>query len=101
MISVSDADFDARALAAGTTLVDFWAPWCGPCRALMPILEGLDRDSAGRVTFVKVNADEAPSVCARFQIQALPTLIVFKDGKEVSRSVGAIPRSSIEALLGA
>ena len=85
-------------------VVDLWAPWCGPCRTISPILEQLAAKLAGRVKLVKVDVDQAPSVQARFRVQGIPTLVVLRQGREVARQVGAAPatrlRSWISSSLG-
>ena len=85
--NINDADFDT-AIADGITLVDFWAPWCGPCRMQTPILEELAENINGQVKITKVNVDEASSIAGSFGIQAIPTLVLFKDRKEVQRFTG-------------
>jgi thioredoxin 1 len=81
------ADFD-QAIASGVTLVDFWAPWCGPCRMQTPVLEQLSAPLAGRAAIAKLNVDEAQDIAARFGIRSIPALMVFKDGKVVKQFVG-------------
>ncbi len=76
-------------------LVDLWAPWCGPCRAVAPALAQLAVDSAGSVRVVKVNVDQSPEVSARLGVQGIPTMVLFVDGAEISRQVGALPADSI------
>ena len=87
---LSDSQFDA-AIANGVTLVDFWAPWCGPCKMQGPILQELGENVDGQATIAKVNVDEAGGVAGRFGVQAIPTLLLFKDGNEVQRFVGVQP----------
>jgi len=92
--NLNDADFDT-AIAEGITLVDCWAPWCGPCRMQGPILEDVAMAISGRVKIVKLNVDEAVGVAGRFSIQAIPTLLLFKDGEEVQRFIGVQPKETL------
>ena len=85
--NLNDTDFDT-AIADGITLVDFWAPWCGPCRMQTPILEELAESINGQAKITKVNVDEASGIAGSFGIQAIPTLVLFKDRKEVQRFTG-------------
>ena len=80
-------------------LVDFWAPWCGPCRAVAPVLEALAGERAGKVKIAKLNVDENPRAAARFAVQAIPTMIVFRGPLEVDQIRGAVPKATIEAHL--
>ncbi|MBM3821088.1 MAG: thioredoxin [Acidimicrobiia bacterium] len=100
-IEVSGAHvFDA--LVAGSPLpvvVDFWAPWCGPCRTMAPELEKAAQRLAGRALTVKVNTDAEPELGQRFRIMSIPTIAVFRDGREVTRAAGARPAADIEALV--
>lgn len=80
-------------------LVDFWAEWCGPCRALAPSLEELGKEFTDRASIAKLNVDDNPDAAARYSVRAIPTLILFKDGEEKERLVGAQPKQSIAALL--
>src|SRR5262245_28286844 len=80
-------------------LVDLWAPWCGPCRAVSPALENLARDRAGRVKLVKVNVDESPATAGRFGVQGIPTLLVLHKGTVVARQTGAAPEQSLRQWL--
>ena len=94
---LTDATFD-EAIAQGTVLVDFWAPWCGPCRIQGPIIEEVAGRADAGVTVAKVNVDESPSVAARFGVRSIPTLILFKDGKSERQFVGV---QSAEVLMEA
>lgn len=87
---VNDATFDAEVLGATEpVLVDFWAEWCGPCKAMDPILDDLSRELAGKVKIVKLDVDANPGTAVRFNVRAMPTLIVFKDGQPVDFKVGS------------
>jgi thioredoxin 1 len=80
-------------------LVDFWAPWCGPCRAMSPAVEAAAQKLAGNAKVYKLNVDDNPSVSPRFSIRGIPTLILFKDGKEINRRIGLSSTAEIEALV--
>ena len=80
-------------------VVDFWAPWCGPCRMVGPVIEALSAEYAGKVAFGKMNVDENQMVSSRFGTMSIPTIIIFNHGKEVERSVGAYPKAHIEAMI--
>ncbi len=93
-VAVTDADFEQHVLQSDKpVMVDFWAPWCGPCRAVAPILEELAGEYEGKVVIAKVNTDENPRYAGQFGIMAIPTMIVFKNGQEVDRIQGAGPKS--------
>lgn len=85
--------------AEAPLLVDFYADWCGPCQIMMPVLDALARDRAGQMLVAKVDTDRHPEAAVRFGVRGIPTLIVFSGGREVARQVGAVPRSSLDALL--
>jgi thioredoxin 2 len=99
---VVDADrntFEAETWASVPVVVDFWAPWCGPCRMVTPSLERLAGAHAGSLKVVKLNVDEAPDIGARFEVQGIPLLVLMRDGKELDRLVGAAPESQIDSWL--
>jgi len=98
VMMLTDANFD-QAVAEGVSLVDFWAPWCGPCRMVAPVLEELAGELAGRVRIAKVNVDESPHLAGRFRIQAIPLLVVLKDGREVGRLVGVQSKDDLLAAV--
>lgn len=98
----SDATFQDDVLNSELpVLVDFWAPWCGPCRMVAPVVEELSQDYAGKVKFVKLNTDENPKVSAQFGIRSIPTLMIFKNGQLVQQVVGFRPKSQLSQLLDA
>lgn len=96
--TVTEADFDREVLSAkDPVLVDFWAAWCAPCRAMGPIFESVSDETAG-VKFCKVNVDDCPSVAARYGIRSVPTLLLFRGGKSVAHSVGSLTKQQIRNL---
>lgn len=104
LFHVTDQDFDAKILKSDRpVIVDFWAEWCGPCRMIAPTYEKLSDEFAGKMAFAKMDVDENPRTPGGLHIQGIPTMIVFNNGKEVGRIVGAYPppqlRSQIERLL--
>jgi thioredoxin len=97
---VSDADFEKTVLQGGKpALVDFWAPWCGPCRIIGPIIEELAPTYQGRAIIAKMNVDDNPAVAQKFGITSIPTLLMFKDGRMVDRIVGAMPRGELQKFI--
>jgi thioredoxin 1 len=97
---VTDATFQSEVLEAeGPVLVDFWAPWCGPCRVVHPVLEEIDAERED-LRIVSLNTDENPQTAARYEVLSIPTLIVFKDGEVATRLVGARPKARLEQELG-
>jgi thioredoxin 1 len=98
-ILIADNTFDKIIQDNPLVVVDCWAPWCGPCRMVAPILEELAQDYSGKILFGKLNVDENQNVATRYQIMSIPTLLVFKDGNLVDRIVGAMPRNMLEPKL--
>ncbi len=95
-MNLTDADFHNTVRNHPVMVVDFWAPWCGPCKVVSPILDELSAEMAGKVTFGKLNVDDNPNVAREFGIQGIPTVLIFKDGEAVDGLVGAAPKSMIE-----
>ena len=101
-VHLTEQNFDeALAAQTGVMMVDFWAEWCGPCRAVSPVLESLARESEGRVTLAKVNVDEHPGLAARYGIRSIPTILFVKQGKVAGQVIGAVPRAKIKEKLEA
>jgi thioredoxin 1 len=99
---VTDATFEREVLKAPRpVLVDFWAPWCGPCRMVAPIVEELAEEYAGKVNFVKLNTDDNPIIASRYSIRSIPTLLVFKGGEPVGQIIGFRPKSDLRRRLDA
>ena len=98
-IVLTDSNFTSEISKYPIMLVDFWAPWCGPCRMVSPIIEQLSREYSGKVAFGKVNVDENQRIAASFGIQSIPTLMIFKGSKAVDVIIGAMPKAQIELKL--
>lgn len=98
-VEVDDAGFEALVGSHDLLVVDCWAPWCGPCRIVGPVVDALAREMAGRVVFAKLNVDHNPAVSRAFAIQSIPTLLVFKQGRLVDRIVGALPKPQLAAQI--
>lgn len=97
---VTDATFESMVLKSDKpVLVDFWAPWCGPCRGIAPIIDEVAQEYAGRALVVKMNVDDNPLTPGRFAIRAIPTLIAFKNGEVVEQVTGGVPKSNIVAMV--
>lgn len=95
-VVLNDSNFKTETAKYPIMLVDFWAPWCGPCRMVSPIIEQLAREYSGRVAFGKVNVDENQMISGSFGIQSIPTMMIFKDGRVVDVMIGALPKAQIE-----
>lgn len=99
-LQVTDSNFEEEVLkCAQPVLIDFWAPWCGPCRAMGPIVDELAQEYAGQVKIAKMNVDENPASPSKYGIRAIPTLILFKNGEVVEQITGAVSKSSIKDLI--
>jgi thioredoxin 2 len=99
-LTVTDENFSQEIInSEGVVLLDCWAPWCGPCRMLGPIMEQLAAESQGRYRVTKLNVDENPRTASQFQIQSIPTMLIFKKGKLVDRLIGAQPKTAIASRL--
>ena len=96
---ITPENFDAVVNDSLPVLVDFWAPWCGPCRSLSPIVDEVANELAGKLAVAKCNVDDNQDLAMKFGVMSIPTLIVFKNGEEVDRSVGALPKTRLQALL--
>ena len=92
---INDSNFSEILASGKPVLVDFWAVWCGPCRMLSPLLDEVEEEMADKIEVVKVNVDDADEVAMRFRIMSIPTLLFFKNGQMVDRSVGAMPKSAL------
>ena len=100
MKQVTDASFEQDVLKSSTTvLVDFWAPWCGPCRQLAPILDDLSTELGASVTIVKINIDENPEAPGKYGVRGIPTMMLFKNGETVATKVGALPKTQLKTWI--
>jgi thioredoxin 1 len=95
-VKVTDATFKEIIHEHSLVVVDCWAPWCGPCHMIAPVIKEMARDYAGKILFGKLNVDENHEVAMEYQIMSIPTLLVFKDGELVDRIIGAMPRQTLE-----
>ena len=99
LVHMNDGNFDSTVKASNKLIVDCWAAWCGPCRMLAPTFEALAKDYKGKIVFGKLDTDESPKTAMSMGIHSIPTLLFFKDGKQVERLVGARPRGDIETVM--
>jgi thioredoxin len=97
---INDADFDSKVLNGGKpAFVDFWAPWCGPCRLIGPIVEELAPSYQDKAIIAKVNVDDNPLIAQRYGVTSIPTLMMFKDGKLVDRTLGVMPKAALQSFI--
>jgi thioredoxin 1 len=100
LLTITDSNFDAEVLKSSEpVLIDFWAPWCGPCRAIAPIVEQLAGEYAGKLKVGKLDIDQHPKTATEYDVRSIPMLLLFKDGKVQGQIVGAVPRAKIEDLV--
>jgi len=98
-VKITDADFDEAVKKYDTIVVDCWAPWCGPCRMVGPVIEELAKEMQGKIVFGKLNVDENPATSTKHQIMSIPTMLVFKNGNLVDRLIGALPKEELQKKL--
>jgi thioredoxin 1 len=100
IVELKDSNFDNEVLKSQLpVLVDFWAPWCGPCRVLAPVVEEIASSYKGKLKVAKLNVDENQEIAMKYGIRSIPTLILFKDGKALDQIIGAVPKSEIEKMI--
>lgn len=99
VVQATDQSFDQETKTDLLVLVDFWAPWCGPCRAVSPLLDELASEYKGKLKIVKVNVDDNQDTAARFQVMSIPTLLLIRKGKEIDKIIGAFPKNTIKSRI--
>ena len=99
IVETDAGSFEEEITASVPVLIDFWAPWCGPCRMVSPVVEQMGREYAGHLKVVKLNVDEAQTIAMQYGVQGIPLLVVVKDGGEIDRLVGAVPAEYLRAML--
>ena len=100
IVEITQQNFESEVTASDVpVMVDFWASWCGPCRMLSPVVDELSEQYEGKVKFGKINVDEQPRLAMNYSVESIPTLLLFKDGRPVDKSVGVVPKSHIEQML--
>ena len=98
--AVTDASFEQDVLKSDVpVLVDFWAPWCGPCRMVAPIVDEISKEFEGKIKVFKLNTDENPNVASQYGIRSIPTLMIFKAGQKVDTGVGAVPKTTLSSTI--
>jgi thioredoxin 2 len=101
LVDADSASFEAQTHASVPVVLDFWAPWCGPCQMVGPVLEQIARQRAGQLKVVRVNTESEPALAQRYNVQGIPLLVLIRDGREVGRQVGALPAAQLSAWLDA
>ena len=102
IIDVTETEFNDQVIEASESkliVVDFWAPWCGPCRMVAPVVEEISKDFEGKIKVFKLNTDENPNVASQYGIRSIPTLMIFKGGQKVDTVVGAVPKATLSSTL--